>query len=67
MSPVARAKQRLIDEHGYWGEVAKYPRSDWKSEVANDDTLLGYWGWVVAKQADDAVQSAATPEGSAGG
>jgi hypothetical protein len=56
--------QRLIDEHGYWGEIANYPRADWKYEVANDDTVLGYWDWVAAKQADDDEPA---PGASAGG
>ena len=60
-------KHRLIDEHGYWGDVAQYPRADWKSEVADNATLQGYWGWVVAKQADDDVLAAGAPGSSAGG
>ncbi|QWE98138.1 MULTISPECIES: hypothetical protein [unclassified Cupriavidus] len=27
-------------------EHPDHPRSAWRSEVANDDTLLGYWEWV---------------------
>lgn len=54
MSAVADdQKLRLISEHGYWGELATYPRTDWQYEVANGDTLEGYWDWVIAKQADD--------------
>jgi hypothetical protein len=34
-----------------WGECADYPRRDWKDEVQNDDTNLGYWDWVVEKHA----------------
>lgn len=29
-----------------WEESPEYPRSDWKDEVNNDDTNLGYWDWV---------------------
>lgn len=29
-----------------WAEHPTWPRSDWKYEVANDDTVLGYWQWV---------------------
>ena len=31
---------------GEWGEHPKYPSSDWKYEVSNGDTRLGYWEWV---------------------
>ena len=29
-----------------WSEDPDYPVADWKYEVANDDTRLGYWEWV---------------------
>jgi len=31
---------------GVWGEHPEYPRSDWVSEVRNNDTSLGCWDWV---------------------
>lgn len=34
-----------------WGEHETYPRADWKYEVQNDDTNLGYWDWVKSKYA----------------
>lgn len=30
-------------------EHPNYPKSDWRYEVANDDTLLGYWEWVAMR------------------
>jgi hypothetical protein len=34
----------------YWNdEDPDYPCDDWKYEVANDDTRLGYWEWVAAR------------------
>ena len=36
----------LFGDRGVWNEHPDYPRSDWQDEVANDDTLLGYWDWV---------------------
>uniref|UniRef100_A0A6M3IMI3 Uncharacterized protein n=1 Tax=viral metagenome TaxID=1070528 RepID=A0A6M3IMI3_9ZZZZ len=33
-------------EKNVWDENPEYPRSDWKDEVNNDDTNLGYWDWV---------------------
>lgn len=29
-----------------WAEVPEFPVSDWKDEVANDETRLGYRAWV---------------------
>ncbi len=40
----------LIDEfkaeHGYWSEYPDYPQEDWKYQVSNGDTILGYWAWL---------------------
>jgi hypothetical protein len=30
-----------------WSEDKEYTRSDWKYEVCNDATNLGYWEWVA--------------------
>lgn len=48
MTSIATAA--LIADHGYWGQDPNYPRADWKYEVANGDTLSGYWEWVVEKR-----------------
>lgn len=29
-----------------WGEDPTHPRGDWKSEVEDGNTNLGYWDWV---------------------
>jgi hypothetical protein len=29
-----------------WGEHKDFPKSDWKYEVENGNTVLGYWEWV---------------------
>ena len=39
----------LITKHGMWGELETLPRDDWKFEVQNGDTNLGYWEWVAAR------------------
>jgi len=39
----------LQDEYGHWGSHPQFPREDWKYEVANSDTTLGYWEWVKAQ------------------
>jgi len=41
--------QELADQHGsIWGAHPKYPVWDWQYEVANGDTRLGYWEWVLS-------------------
>ena len=27
----------------------KFPKEDWKYEVMNEDTVLGYWEWISHK------------------
>lgn len=38
----------FVEENGgYWdGEYSERPISDWKVEVTNGDTRLGYWEWA---------------------
>ena len=38
----------------YWMDDPEYPSADWKYEVANDDTRLGYWEWVASRREQDA-------------
>ncbi|MGH1461262.1 MAG: hypothetical protein ACRBB6_04420 [Neptuniibacter sp.] len=38
--------QALI--YAFEDEHPGYPRCDWKLEVANNDTVLGYWEWVMS-------------------
>jgi len=39
----------FFKEHGYWAEHPDYPTSDWRHEVACDDTRQGYQGWIVSQ------------------
>ena len=39
----------------YWGECIQYPKATWLQEIANGDSLLGYWEWVLAQAESDAV------------
>ena len=36
-----------VRDDDVWREIAKYPREDWRYEVGNGDTNLGYWDWVI--------------------
>ena len=51
--PVAQ----LIERCGgnWWGSCAQYPADDWKTEVENNDTVLGYWDWVLSQAESDGV------------
>lgn len=31
-------------------EDPDWPRKDWQYEVANNDTVLGYWDWVCVNR-----------------
>lgn len=37
---------KYAGEDGSWGQHPIFRRQEWREEVANDDTLLGYWAWV---------------------
>lgn len=39
-------RSRRAESLGHWDEDPAYSVEDWKAEVANGDTRLGYWGWV---------------------
>jgi hypothetical protein len=40
----------IVDNGGdLWGEHPKHPKSDWRYEVENGDTMLGYWEWAKCK------------------
>ncbi len=40
----------LESEHGgTWEEHEKFPPADWRMDVSNGDTRLGYWAWVVSQ------------------
>lgn len=34
-----------VGERGW--EHSQYPKADWRLDVCNDDTALGYWEWVL--------------------
>ena len=36
-----------IKKADLWGEYPYFLRTDWRDEVAAQDTHLGYWDWVI--------------------
>lgn len=38
-----------------WADDPDYPSSDWRAEVANEETRRGYWEWVAAQREFDEV------------
>jgi len=51
--------ERMIAEHGIWGEHLDHHSDDWRYEVQNGDTRLGYWEWVAARIDDESTAGAA--------
>lgn len=43
-------EEELREKHGgFWGEHPEFPVVDWKYDVDNGDTRLGYWAWVASR------------------
>ncbi len=38
---------------GLWGEHPDFPSEDWRYEVNNEDTVLGYWEWCTHKEEEE--------------
>jgi hypothetical protein len=49
---------------GIWGEHPDHDPSDWRQEVENHDTRLGYWDWVAAKIDEAEVEAGTEVENS---
>ena len=43
-----KLREKLMKEN-LWSNFPAFPKSDWRYEVGNDDTILGYWDWVFSK------------------
>jgi hypothetical protein len=54
------SSEQLRTRYELAGEHACFTKQDWKDEVSNDETLRGYWDWVLAKieQAGEESESA---------
>lgn len=38
-----------------WAQCKQFPRDNWQQEVANGDTVAGYWDWVLSEAEATAV------------
>lgn len=54
--------QFLINKYGFWNDHPRYPASDWKYEVQNNDTRIGYWEWVLQRIIEGAEMPSPTWE-----
>lgn len=43
------AETRALEADNVWGEHPDWEREGWRTDVANNDTNLGYWDWVCHK------------------
>lgn len=41
-------REKLMKEN-LWNDFSAFPKDDWRWEVGNRDTILGYWDWVGHK------------------
>lgn len=51
LEQLAEMSVGLIDDLGIWGDCQDFPRVDWREEVRNEATQLGYWEWVIERHA----------------
>jgi hypothetical protein len=43
-----------LESIDYWsGEHPDYPREDWRNEVVDCNTLLGYWHWAESQESSE--------------
>jgi transposase-like protein len=50
-------KTRLLEEFGEAGDYSPFPRADWKDEVNNGTTHVGYWDWVVVQEQKHIIET----------
>lgn len=58
--PMAAAIERVIMQCGgdQWKSCGEYPREDWRLDVENGDTNIGYWEWVIHQAESNEVDLA---------
>lgn len=49
-SPIGGKQRPVEPRRSHWDEAAGHPVEDWRYEVTNDDTRLGYLAWVDARE-----------------
>lgn len=49
----AHQLQLKYDTDEGWGQHPRFPCSDWRHEVAEEYTRLGYWQWVEDQLAQE--------------
>ena len=42
-----------VGHNGHWDDDNEYTIDQWKGEVQDDDTRLGYWDWVECRRTLD--------------
>lgn len=47
---VANRPPEPLESRESWGEDDEFPRADWRYEVQNNTTNLGYWEWVASSR-----------------
>jgi hypothetical protein len=45
--------EELRNKYGHWGYHPDFPVKDWRHEVADNDTRLGYWEWIAARMEEE--------------
>ena len=43
-----------LQQRDFWIEHDEHTRADWRAEVADQNTQLGYWDWLFHKLVDEA-------------
>jgi hypothetical protein len=43
------AASELSNQFDFWGNHPEHSLEDWQTEVADADTRLGYWDWVICR------------------
>lgn len=41
---------QLVKTYGSWGEHPRFCRANWRAEVADNQTNLGYWDWILQQE-----------------
>lgn len=55
-TPAGRCPNEYAHTYPAWAEDPNYPVGDWRLEVANDDTRLGYVEWLEHKREPEPIE-----------